>query len=250
MFTRDQQYTRATIRQMLGVEGSKGGNWDTGHTRFNGEHFIFCNIDIPGRTGHNYNNFFDGDQLVWHPKDAAKLQHPVFAELVSGAERVHVFFRMGDYDPFTYAGLGTPLSVQEGTPIEVRWSFLDENTYPDEVSKPAEVFEGAKKQVTVNAYERNPTAKPRCLKRWGTICVVCGFDFSAVYGDLGQGFIHVHHLNPIHTIGEQYELDPEEDLRPVCPNCHAMLHRKKVVLSIDELMKLLRLRFNEVYTAT
>jgi 5-methylcytosine-specific restriction protein A len=64
---------------------------------------------------------------------------------------------------------------------------------------------------------------------------------------LGEGFIHVHHLNPIATIAEEYELDPENDLRPVCPNCHAMLHRKKETLSIEELRTLLRLRFSEAY---
>ena len=37
-----------------------------------------------------------------------------------------------------------------------------------------------------------------------------------------------------HTDGE-YELDPVADLRPVCPNCHAMLHRGESVLSIEEL---------------
>jgi len=107
--------------------------------------------------------------------------------------------------------------------------------YPDDLSDLQGVVEGAKKQVTVNAYERDPTAKSRCIQRWGCKCVVCGFSFEAVYGELGRGFIHVHHLRPIHTIGEAYILDPEEDLRPVCPNCHSMLHRKKDVLSIEEL---------------
>lgn len=113
----------------------------------------------------------------------------------------------------------------------------------EEINDAANVVEGAKKQITVNAYERDPTAKPRCINKWGTTCVVCAFDFHAVYGDLGKGFIHVHHLRPIHTIGESYELDPENDLRPVCPNCHAMLHRKKEVLSVEELIKLLQWRF-------
>lgn len=107
--------------------------------------------------------------------------------------------------------------------------------FADDVPDLPGVIEGAKKRVTVNAYERDPTAKARCVKRWGCVCVVCTFDFGDVYGELGEGFIHVHHLQPLHTIGEAYELMPEEDLRPVCPNCHAMLHRKKDVLSIEEL---------------
>jgi 5-methylcytosine-specific restriction protein A len=56
---------------------------------------------------------------------------------------------------------------------------------------------------------------------------------------LGEGFIHVHHLKPLAQIGEQYELDPINDLRPVCPNCHAMLHRASPALSIDALRALI-----------
>lgn len=116
--------------------------------------------------------------------------------------------------------------------------------FPEEIADLQGVVEGAKKQIVVNAYERDPTAKPRCIKKWGCICVACGFDFEAVYGELGKGFIHVHHLKPIHTIGEAYVLDPEEDLRPVCPNCHSMLHRNSVVISIEQLIGLLKRRFD------
>lgn len=97
--------------------------------------------------------------------------------------------------------------------------------------------EGAKKSIVVNAYERNPKAREECVQHYGTDCAVCGFNFGKVFGELGQGFIHVHHLKPISTIGESYDVNPIQDLRPVCPNCHAMLHRKKdTVLSIEELI--------------
>jgi hypothetical protein len=120
-------------------------------------------------------------------------------------------------------------------------------TRGEEVADLPGVPEGAKKRIVVNAYERDPTSKPRCLKRWGTRCMVCDFDFASVYGELGAGFIHVHHLRPIHTVGELYVLDPENDLRPVCPNCHAMLHRQNDVLAIEELRRMLRRRFDESF---
>jgi 5-methylcytosine-specific restriction enzyme A len=101
------------------------------------------------------------------------------------------------------------------------------------------VFEGAKKSVTVNVYERDPNARRKCIKHWGAACAVCGFEFLSRYGALGEGFIHVHHLKPLAQIGEQYELDPINDLRPVCPNCHAMLHRASPALSIDALRALI-----------
>lgn len=127
----------------------------------------------------------------------------------------------------------------EGFMDEVFGELATPLKFAEELEDTAGVIEGAKQQVTVNAYERDSTAKRRCIKRWGCSCAVCGFDFHKVYGDLGKGFIHVHHLKPIHTIGEAYLLDPENDLRPVCPNCHSMLHRKKEVLSIDELRNIL-----------
>jgi 5-methylcytosine-specific restriction protein A len=58
-----------------------------------------------------------------------------------------------------------------------------------------------------------------------------------MYGEIGRGFIHVHHVVPISSIGESYKVDPAKDLVPVCPNCHAMLHRGKggKVLTVEEL---------------
>ncbi|WP_175752305.1 HNH endonuclease [Burkholderia anthina] len=71
------------------------------------------------------------------------------------------------------------------------------------------------------------------------MCVVCAFDFGTKYGALGEGFIHVHHLRPLSQIKEEHEVDPIADLRPVCPNCHAMLHRGSRVLTVEELKQLI-----------
>ncbi|MFA7132931.1 MAG: hypothetical protein WC108_06495, partial [Bacteroidales bacterium] len=71
-----------------------------------------------------------------------------------------------------------------------------------------DLYEGAKKTVIVNAYERNPKARSLCLEHWGTKCSVCGFDFEKKYGEIGQGFIHVHHLIPVSQIGKSYQIDP------------------------------------------
>ncbi len=101
------------------------------------------------------------------------------------------------------------------------------------------LIEGAKKTVTVNAYERNPQARNICIKHHGANCVICNFNFEKMYGDVGKGFIHVHHLTPIASIGQSYELDPVEDLRPVCPNCHSMLHAKNPPFSIVEMRQII-----------
>lgn len=110
---------------------------------------------------------------------------------------------------------------------------------PDEVEEGQTYIEGAMKRVPVNAYERNPRARRACLREHGTNCSVCGFSFEEEYGEIGAGYIHVHHLKPLAQAGGAYELDPVEDLRPVCPNCHAMLHKRNPPYSIEELKEIL-----------
>jgi hypothetical protein len=106
---------------------------------------------------------------------------------------------------------------------------------PEEGRSEGTLTEGAAIQVTVNAYERSPAARRACVERYGYRCSVCGFDFAATYGEIGDGFIHVHHLVPLGQIGEEYEVDPVRDLRPVCANCHAMIHRARPALDLDAL---------------
>ncbi|WP_083636767.1 HNH endonuclease [Leptolyngbya sp. 'hensonii'] len=114
----------------------------------------------------------------------------------------------------------------------------EENLFPDEVDE-SEVFrEGAILRVSVNAYERNFQARQKCIEHYGVSCFVCGFNFGEFFGELGEGFIHVHHLCPISEIAGEYEVDPVKDLRPVCPNCHAMIHRRSPSLSIEEIVRL------------
>lgn len=102
--------------------------------------------------------------------------------------------------------------------------------------------EGAKTRVEVNRYERSGWARSACLEHYGPQCQVCAVDFEERYGELGRGYMHVHHVIPLHQVAKtpNYQVDPIADLRPVCPNCHAMLHRPKDrVLTVEELRELL-----------
>lgn len=111
--------------------------------------------------------------------------------------------------------------------IESNFSDSNQNdVFPEMVNEDSDAYEGIKKSVIVNKYERSSIARNKCIEHHGTSCKVCSLDFLKMYGDLGKGFIHVHHIIPIHKIGKEYKINYIKDLIPVCPNCHAMLHRK------------------------
>jgi hypothetical protein len=116
----------------------------------------------------------------------------------------------------------------------------DEFRLPDEVPGGVVYSEGSIRRVEVNRYERDAQARLACIAAHGTSCCVCGFSFGAVYGTVAEGYIHVHHLRPLAEVGGESEVDPVEDLRPVCPNCHAVLHLGGRCRSIEELRQLLR----------
>jgi len=121
-----------------------------------------------------------------------------------------------------------PIRVTESLQSYLNNYFQNSSYDPNEIKKEVADFihEGAKKEIIINRYERNPIARQKCLDFHGVNCLVCNMNFEKVYGEVGCGFIHVHHLIPLHSIKEEYIVNPETDLIPVCPNCHAMLHQK------------------------
>jgi 5-methylcytosine-specific restriction protein A len=121
--------------------------------------------------------------------------------------------------------------------------FLDNPIFlfPDVIENEKEVFfEGAKTTVIVNSYERNYKARQKCLKHYGYDCTICDTNFEKLYGIIGKDFIHVHHLIELNKIQKSYKIDPVNDLRPVCPNCHSMLHQRKPCFTISELRAILK----------
>lgn len=124
------------------------------------------------------------------------------------------------------------------------WQGELSSFFPDTIDENTEYSEGLVTKVSVNRYERSAEARNKCIAAKGCKCAVCGIDFEKVYGEVGKGFIHVHHVTPISSIGRDYKIDYKKDLVPVCPNCHAMLHRKKsppYIYTIKELRELIAL---------
>lgn len=114
----------------------------------------------------------------------------------------------------------------------------DGQLYPDELPQNEQGYwEGARTTVIVNRYERDRAARSKCIEHRGASCSVCAFNFGETYGELGAGFIHVHHIVALSKLDKEYRVDPIKDLEPVCPNCHAMLHRERPYLTVEELRK-------------
>lgn len=95
----------------------------------------------------------------------------------------------------------------------------------EEEPSATELSEGVLRQVSQTKHERNGTLRQLCLKHFGATCQACGMKFETVYGEIGKGYIEVHHLSPISQTGGEHTVDPKTDLVPLCANCHAMIHR-------------------------
>ena len=135
------------------------------------------------------------------------------------------------------------LTYAENFANEVEVRAID--TFATEIIEPEDtellpMMEGAAYSVVSTKYERNTEARNACLAHYGLNCCVCNFSFAKTYGDAAPRYIHVHHLKPIATIGESYEINPIKDLRPVCANCHAVIHLRQPPHSIEEMQAIFR----------
>lgn len=125
--------------------------------------------------------------------------------------------------------LGVPSVGHESTP-----------EFPIGFGEVKKFLEGGASQSLENAYERNQEAREECIRHYGTKCSVCAKSLSDIYGPIADGFVHVHHVRLISTMGGEYVVNPVEDLRPVCPNCHAIIHLGGKCRSIAEVKRLYR----------
>lgn len=117
----------------------------------------------------------------------------------------------------------------------VRWTLA--RCTPTEGGGRASYTEGERYEVRSTAIERNPAARRKCLEHYGYCCAACTFDFEAEFGEIGQGYIHVHHRHDLALRSGPGCVDPINDLVPLCPNCHAMVHRTSPAMDIDELIR-------------
>lgn len=135
---------------------------------------------------------------------------------------------------------GIRIPPEAAVALRIEWrKFLRRSVETGRVRARLPTFvEGAPSQILVSKRERNAKARELCLSTLGDRCKICGFSFGETYGPLGEGFAHVHHVDPLAS-GERHSR-PTLDLIPVCANCHAMLHRRDPALSPAQLRRCLK----------
>lgn len=91
-------------------------------------------------------------------------------------------------------------------------------------------------------------AKEHYAQNGKIFCSACNFNFEDFYGEIGKGYIEIHHLKPIFAYEDNFEQSINEAIdgvAPVCSNCHRIIHRKNdQLLSIPSLQELIRAHGN------
>ncbi|MDJ0106532.1 HNH endonuclease [Rhodococcus erythropolis] len=146
-------------------------------------------------------------------------------------------------DPSTMQRLALSLNEtgQLDLPLDYVESEVDEQPPLTDTASVAELVtavEGRAIRRMVQVYERDPKLrKQKIALSWkirGSIaCEVCDFDFEKTYPQHGEGYVEVHHVAPLHSIG--ITTNGVDDLVLLCSNCHRMIHRSAKWLTPEEL---------------
>ncbi|MBT3320894.1 MAG: hypothetical protein HN392_01275 [Anaerolineae bacterium] len=133
--------------------------------------------------------------------------------------------------------LETMRKIQEAKSSGKKIDIVDENLV---------IYEGRRRKKTSIAYERSDAVRKAAIEYYRRedghiICTVCNFDFFKTYGQRGKDYIEIHHETPLSETegGERKEFLGEaiQNVKPVCSNCHKMIHRKRNDTFSVEMMK-------------
>lgn len=185
----------------------------------------------------------------WDLDKAAKGETTRYADLYFDALEEQPVIQMSELrqPPFAnvhwstqISGIQIPALVAQD--LESLWAQRISASVPggrEELSSPPLTVVNHSRQVYVNRYERSPQARALCLAHYGLKCRCCNALLEETYGDAARDLIHVHHLTPLSAIPDGAVIDPVTDLRPVCPNCHGVIHTKEPPYTIEEVRAML-----------
>jgi hypothetical protein len=117
MFKRGSQYTRSEIANLVRPDNPpNGGDWTTGYARIENNLYVFMNMGVPGRTGHDFENYYDEktNTLIWFSKPGKHSTNPLFQKLFSGELTPYFFARWNQNPPFTFLGTGSIIKFEDG----------------------------------------------------------------------------------------------------------------------------------------
>lgn len=228
--------------------------WPTDYMAASDTIIVFSDLQVPGREMHESPNNYDHNtrRMTWFGKPNAHSEIEIFRALFEDRKKLLVFVRW-DIQNAQYTFLGQPIIEKfrdwvdvssEYKTIKLTLQFRESDEFGDP-GPDGEIdahLEGNKYRVVVNRHERDPRNRAACISHYGCVCKICDFDFELVYGVLGAGFCHVHHIEPLAGLQASTNVDPIRDLIPVCANCHEMLHRERPTKSPKELLDLINLR--------
>ncbi len=111
-------------------------------------------------------------------------------------------------------------------------------------------IEGMVREITTELRYRDPRLRIEAMHHYGMACMVCGFNFEHTYGDLGTGYIEVHHRRPLSRRSKKGFRASVRDVAVVCSNCHRILHRRGAdPLPLDKIRRVVLNQRRRTYPA-
>ena len=267
-FTKHQKYRRQQVWEVVKGKGEKmSRNFQrSGYEVIDEDLFAFINIGYKGHSGQIYPNKYDPENevLKWYGKAKTHSNQPQMKAIIDGFTTIYCFARWDPAPVYEYLGIGkvlgykdnfTDVYKEDGTQtfcLEFELSCKDNISNPAFINNFDKLFEegipdtreGKEKYVRHKTRERNQEIvrqkKEKFQKQYGRLfCEVCHFDFNAIYGAQGDGFIECHHNIPLYETTDE-RTTKLSDLSLLCSNCHRMVHRKKEWLTVEQLKKIYR----------
>ena len=121
-------------------------------------------------------------------------------------------------------GSNFPLSEDEAQRIESLWGSTYDNIEDGYTGKEGKIL------YKIHRYrEREKSLRPKYIEQYLKShevmqCELCELEPTTIYQDLGGNLLEVHHMIPLHKLGDEAETRLD-DLMLVCPNCHSALHK-------------------------
>ncbi|EGT0692219.1 hypothetical protein GW965_05205 [Clostridium perfringens] len=132
MFRIKGLYSRNDIYDILKVpENKRGGIWNTGYVKYNGEYYVFSNLSKEGADWHSYDNHWEKGLLCLSGKPNSHRNQKSIKELVDRKTKVHIFTRMNNYEKFTYEGVGKAVKIKDTVPVKIYWKFKNNSGISD-----------------------------------------------------------------------------------------------------------------------